>query len=119
MTSVRNRRLPRKNADLRIGPMVAFPAWRGVKLLLTPEGTMLARIVFAGLLSLSTFALTTVAVHAHGGGLDSHGCHHDRKHGGYHCHQGAFAGQSFASKQEMLNALQAQSQPAKDLPSKV
>ena len=23
---------------------------------------------------------------AHGGGLDRNGCHHDRKHGGYHCH---------------------------------
>lgn len=25
---------------------------------------------------------------AHGGGLDRHGCHHDRKRGGYHCHRG-------------------------------
>jgi len=25
---------------------------------------------------------------AHGGGLDAQGCHHDRKHGGYHCHRG-------------------------------
>jgi hypothetical protein len=24
--------------------------------------------------------------YAHGGGLDSKGCHHDRKNGGYHCH---------------------------------
>lgn len=24
---------------------------------------------------------------AHSGGLDSKGCHHDRKHGGYHCHR--------------------------------
>jgi len=77
---------------------------------------MLSRVIIATLLSLSAFALTTVAVHAHGGGLDSHGCHHDRKHGGYHCHQGPLAGQSFASKQEMLEALQALNQPAKDLP---
>lgn len=28
---------------------------------------------------------------AHGGGLDKHGCHHDRKRGGYHCHGGASA----------------------------
>lgn len=27
------------------------------------------------------------ACHAHGGGLDKNGCHHDRKHGGYHCHR--------------------------------
>jgi len=26
---------------------------------------------------------------AHGGGLDANGCHHDRKHGGYHCHRGS------------------------------
>jgi hypothetical protein len=78
---------------------------------------MPARIVLAGLLSLSAFALTTVTVLAHGGGLDSNGCHHDRKHGGYHCHQGPLAGQSFASKQEMLDALQARNHPAKDLPT--
>lgn len=28
---------------------------------------------------------------AHGGGLDASGCHHDRKRGGYHCHQGSGA----------------------------
>lgn len=28
------------------------------------------------------------SVDAHGGGLDSSGCHHDRKRGGYHCHRG-------------------------------
>lgn len=43
---------------------------------------------------------------AHGGGLDSYGCHNDRKHGGYHCHRGQFAGQSFSSKAEMLQAAQ-------------
>ena len=26
-------------------------------------------------------------VGAHPGGLDSSGCHHDREHGGYHCHR--------------------------------
>jgi len=26
------------------------------------------------------------SVFAHGGGLDSNGCHNDRKRGGYHCH---------------------------------
>jgi endonuclease YncB( thermonuclease family) len=30
-------------------------------------------------------------VFAHGGGLDASGCHHDRKHGGYHCHRGQSA----------------------------
>lgn len=28
---------------------------------------------------------------AHGGGLDKHGCHNDRKRGGYHCHRGGAA----------------------------
>jgi len=33
--------------------------------------------------------LTSDTVAAHGGGLDANGCHHDRKHGGYHCHRGS------------------------------
>ncbi len=28
-------------------------------------------------------------VYAHGGGLDSEGCHHNRRTGDYHCHRGA------------------------------
>jgi hypothetical protein len=39
---------------------------------------------------------------SHGGGIDQFGCHNDRKHGGYHCHQGSFAGQTFQSKAEMV-----------------
>lgn len=27
----------------------------------------------------------------HGGGLDKHGCHNDRRNGGYHCHRGGGA----------------------------
>ncbi len=42
---------------------------------------------------------------AHGGGLDGYGCHHNRKAGGYHCHRGPLAGQSFASKADMLKEL--------------
>ena len=80
---------------------------------------MIYRLAIATLFSLSGFALTAATVHAHGGGLDGHGCHHDRKNGGYHCHQGPFAGQSFASKQEMLSTLEAQNQRPKDLPLKV
>ncbi|WP_345781608.1 excalibur calcium-binding domain-containing protein [Luteimonas sp. BLCC-B24] len=38
-------------------------------------------------------ALTGMAVlgtvHAHGGGLDRHGCHNDRTNGGDHCHRAA------------------------------
>ncbi len=46
---------------------------------------------------------------AHGGGLDTYGCHHDRKRGGYHCHRGQFAGRAFVSKDEMLRAVREQS----------
>ncbi len=76
--------------------------------------------VFALLLAFSGSAW------AHGGGLDGYGCHNDRKHGGYHCHRGALAGQSFSSKTEMLQVLQGQQQatpkeepaPAQEQPKK-
>ena len=42
--------------------------------------------------------LTASSVKAHGGGLNSEGCHNDRKNGGYHCHRGSSAGQSKTSK---------------------
>lgn len=77
---------------------------------------MISQIALAGILTLSAVALTAGPARAHSGGLDSHGCHHDRKNGGYHCHQGSFAGESFASKQEMLNALSARNQPPNDHP---
>ena len=80
---------------------------------------MKAQVALAGLLLLSAVVLTTEPVLAHGGGLDAHGCHHDRKNGGYHCHQGALAGQSFASNSEMLAALEAMNQPPKDLPQRI
>jgi hypothetical protein len=47
------------------------------------------------------------SAYPHGGGLDAYGCHHDRKAGGYHCHRGPLAGQSFSSKEEMLKKLSA------------
>ncbi|WP_345784495.1 excalibur calcium-binding domain-containing protein [Agrilutibacter niabensis] len=40
-------------------------------------------------LVLGALVLTSETVAAHGGGLDANGCHHDRKHGGYHCHRGS------------------------------
>jgi len=43
-------------------------------------------------------------VFAHGGGLDSSGCHHNRKQGGYHCHRGSNFEQQFSSKQDMLES---------------
>src|SRR5260221_8895980 len=52
--------------------------------------------LFIACLSASSLAF------GHGGGLDSEGCHNDKKAGGYHCHRGPLAGKSFASKGDML-----------------
>jgi len=35
--------------------------------------------------------LMSATAGAHGGGLDKHGCHNDRRNGGYHCHRGPTA----------------------------
>ena len=53
------------------------------------------------------FAITAaVLAHAHSGGLDKLGCHHNRKQGGYHCHRGELDGQRFPSKDEAVLALE-------------
>jgi len=57
----------------------------------------------------------------HGGRTDSLGCHNDRQRGGYHCHSGPLAGQSFSSKEDALRALegnstQPESSPEPDTP---
>ena len=61
---------------------------------------------FSLLLAILITALAPNAAAPHPGGLDSYGCHHDRQRGGYHCHQGPFTGQSFASQAEMQTARQ-------------
>jgi hypothetical protein len=38
----------------------------------------------------------TVPLMAHGGGLNAHGCHNNRKTGDYHCHRGHSASASQA-----------------------
>ena len=60
------------------------------------------RVLFV---SLIIYASVSTYPFGHGGGLDSLGCHHDRRRGGYHCHQGQLVGQSFSSKEEALAAL--------------
>ena len=77
---------------------------------------MIAQVVLAFLLSLTTVMLTAGPLLAHSGGLDIHGCHHDRINGGYHCHRGPLAGQSFASQQEMLAAQEVLNQEPNDHP---
>lgn len=44
---------------------------------------------------------------AHGGGLDSYGCHQNRWGGSYLCHRGVFRGSMFDSKTRMLQTLEA------------
>ncbi|MCI0721541.1 MAG: YHYH domain-containing protein [Acidobacteria bacterium] len=61
------------------------------------------------LLLLAQLGAFPAVVGAHGGGLDSLGCHHNRKAGGYHCHRGDLAGRSFASKAEAVKALEKKS----------
>jgi hypothetical protein len=80
---------------------------------------MIAQVARAILLSLFAVTLAAGPVHAHSGGLDTHGCHHDRKNGGYHCHQGPYAGESFASKSEMLAVLETHNQGPNNLPQQV
>src|SRR5262249_33462398 len=58
------------------------------------------------LLALLLTVYATSAATPHPGGLDAYRCHHDHQRGGYHCHQGPFAGQSFASQAEMQTARQ-------------
>jgi hypothetical protein len=43
---------------------------------------------------------------AHERELDSLGCHRDHRNGGYHCHRGELAGQTFKSKAEAWQVLQ-------------
>lgn len=57
---------------------------------------------------ISVFLLPSLSF-GHGGGLDSYGCHHNRKAGGYHCHRGPLAGQYFSSKEEMLQKIKTKS----------
>jgi len=58
--------------------------------------------IVAGALTMALFGPSSTPVAAHGGGLDSSGCHNDRKAGTYHCHRGPCQGKTFASKAAML-----------------
>ena len=63
----------------------------------------LALLQFA--LGIGLFLCAVMPAYPHGGGLDGYGCHNNRKAGGYHCHRGPLAGQSFSSKEEKLKKL--------------
>ena len=62
-------------------------------------------VVLLASLSFTKFALPN------GVGLDGRGCHHSRKAGGYHRHHGVMVGQSFASKDGVLEAMCKQGKP--------
>ena len=46
------------------------------------------------LLGLALVAIAPVPLFAHPGGLNSEGCHNNRRTGGYHCHRGSSAARS-------------------------
>lgn len=47
-------------------------------------------------LQLFLFLLIPAIASAHGGRTDKYGCHNDRKHGGYHCHNGGASTPSYS-----------------------
>jgi hypothetical protein len=67
---------------------------------------MPTRLLPASILTGCSVVLSSMIVEPHDGSLDLFGCHHDRRHGGYHCHGGQLAGRSFASQEEMLSHLE-------------
>lgn len=76
--------------------------WRGF---LLTSGRVMGHAGFMKWLLVIMLLIIPMTAYAHGGGLDSLGCHHNRKQGGYHCHRGELVGQSFSSKQDALDAL--------------
>jgi hypothetical protein len=79
-----------------------------------------ASLVLWFVIGFSLSLLLALPAYPHGGGLDAYGCHHNRKAGGYHCHRGPLAGQSFASQDEMLKKISAEKASAtkKNVPAK-
>ena len=70
-------------------PMTGTARARALPPLLPAAAAASARSLRAGLLAFFSFLalfLAASAAHAHGGGLNKDGCHHERKTGGYHCH---------------------------------
>jgi hypothetical protein len=67
---------------------------------------MRTRIILATLALMTCFVLPTVLAHQT---KDRHDCHQDPGKGGkFHCVRGPLTGQSFASRKDMLKALNAQ-----------
>ena len=75
------------------------------------------RFILVGICSILLILVGTQLGNAHGGGLDSRGCHNDRQNGGYHCHQGPLAGRSFASAADAVRALSETAAPIQPAPT--
>ena len=65
------------------------------------SAVLLSILVGGGLLMMLCYITIPIAILAHGGGLDSYGCHRDNKAGNYHCHRGPCAGKTFLSQEEI------------------
>lgn len=70
--------------------------------------------IFALLASSLSLSVPTIPATAHPGGLNSEGCHNNRKTGGYHCHRGPSSSPSktvravsSSSRREFANCAQA------------
>jgi len=79
------------------------PALRQPSLAVRGRSVSLIRKLLA-LLSLAAAFMLGAEALAHGGGLDTHGCHRATSTGEYHCHQGPLDGQRFESKQQAIQS---------------
>jgi hypothetical protein len=67
--------------------------------------TILACSLIGGSAAALKAVISPPAVIAHGGSLDSLGCHNDRQQGNYHCHQGTLLGRTFSSQAQAREAM--------------
>lgn len=66
---------------------------------------LLLLVGFACVIALAMVFSTSSRALAHGGGIDSRGCHNDNKAGNYHCHSNSTcAGQTFSSASAAIAA---------------
>lgn len=76
-------------------------------------------VTIRGLILACVWVMAADVAFTHGGGLDSLGCHNNRRKGVYECHRGPLQGQEFTSKAEAQAALDAGStaSPPGDTPT--
>lgn len=68
---------------------------------------------------LAVVLVKPTTTHAHSGGLDENGCHHDQKRGGYHCHGGPRSEQPSAQPRGMPQPMRLQAIPSTQHPESV